>query len=93
MGAVLEVQDSRLIDRFGGCAVRRREVLDIDATNPSAMILGDLGWEPDADGLTITIPAAKGRRHPTPTAARAPLGLPMSRVQPGSNESDGPSGS
>lgn len=51
------------------------------------------GWEPDADGLTITIPAAKGRRHPTPTAARAPLGLPMSRVQPGSNESDGPSGS
>jgi SAM-dependent methyltransferase len=41
-GAVLEVQDSRLIDRFGGGAVRRREVLDIDATNPSATILGDL---------------------------------------------------
>lgn len=41
-GAVLEVQDSRLTDRFGDEAVTAREVLDIDVANTLATIVGDL---------------------------------------------------
>lgn len=42
MGAVLEVQDSRQTDRYGGSAVTRREVLDIEPDNDLATIRGDL---------------------------------------------------
>lgn len=40
-GAVLEVRSSDYTDRFGH-EVRRREVLDIDATNPAATVVADL---------------------------------------------------
>ena len=41
-GAVLEVKDSAYTDRFGGQAVTGRDVLDIDAANDLATIVGDL---------------------------------------------------
>ncbi|MGB5055379.1 MAG: methyltransferase domain-containing protein [Nitrospirales bacterium] len=40
-GYVLEVKDSRYIDRYG-TAVARREILDIDPANPRASIIADL---------------------------------------------------
>jgi hypothetical protein len=40
-GRVVELQDSQYTDRFGS-AVDRREVLDIDPTNPLATIITDL---------------------------------------------------
>ena len=40
-GRVLEVRDSGYTDRFGS-AVERRDVLDVDPTNPRATIVADL---------------------------------------------------
>jgi len=40
-GRVLEVKDSGYTDQFG-TAVQRRDVLDIDASNPAATIIADL---------------------------------------------------
>jgi SAM-dependent methyltransferase len=50
-GAVLEMADSRYTDRFGD-AVSVSDVLDIDAQNPRATVVGDLG-RPD------TLPAGR----------------------------------
>lgn len=46
-GSALEVQDSRYTDRFDS-GVERKEVLDIDASNPRATIIADLAA---ADGV------------------------------------------
>ncbi|HSF41197.1 MAG TPA: methyltransferase domain-containing protein [Thermoanaerobaculia bacterium] len=46
-GRVLEVQDSGYTDRFG-TGVLRRDVLDVDASNPRATIVADLAA---ADGI------------------------------------------
>jgi SAM-dependent methyltransferase len=45
-GDVLEIKDSAYTDRFG-TAVLRRDVLDIDPTNPHATIVADLSAAPD----------------------------------------------
>ncbi|HYM22732.1 MAG TPA: trifunctional glycosyltransferase/class I SAM-dependent methyltransferase/polysaccharide deacetylase [Vicinamibacterales bacterium] len=41
-GRVLEVRDSVYTQRFGGSAVDRRDVVDIDSTNTTATIVADL---------------------------------------------------
>jgi peptidoglycan/xylan/chitin deacetylase (PgdA/CDA1 family)/GT2 family glycosyltransferase len=41
-GTVLEIQDSAYTVHFGGAAVTRPEVLDVDAGNPRATIVADL---------------------------------------------------
>lgn len=46
-GSVLEVADSTLTNRFGGDAVRERDVVDINAANPHATVIADLA-EPDS---------------------------------------------
>jgi SAM-dependent methyltransferase len=42
-GSVLEVADSRLAEGFGKERVRERHVLDVDASNPNATLVADLG--------------------------------------------------
>lgn len=41
-GHVLEVKDSGYTDWFGGAQVAKRDVVDIDASNPAATIVADL---------------------------------------------------
>lgn len=41
-GRCLEVKDDRLTTRFGGDRVTSRDVLDLDAGNPRATVVGDL---------------------------------------------------
>ena len=41
-GNCLEIKDTRYIDQFGNGDVVNAEVLDIDRTNPSATMFGDL---------------------------------------------------
>lgn len=41
-GDVLEVQEDDYSRRFGGAKVKRQDILNIDATNPAATIIGDL---------------------------------------------------
>lgn len=43
VGRVLEVRDTRYTEAFGGGRVTSSDVLDIDATNPEATIVADLG--------------------------------------------------
>ena len=50
-GRVLEIKESAYTDRFG-TAVERRDVMDIDPTNPRATICADLGA---ADGVASAI--------------------------------------
>jgi SAM-dependent methyltransferase len=49
-GRVLEIKNSAYTERFG-CGVTRRDVLDIDAANPRATIVADLGA---ADGIATS---------------------------------------
>jgi hypothetical protein len=41
-GAVLEVQESDLTERWGGGAIERIDVVDVEASNPRATLLADL---------------------------------------------------
>jgi peptidoglycan/xylan/chitin deacetylase (PgdA/CDA1 family) len=41
-GAVLEVQEPGLTERFGGGAIERIDVVDVEASNPRATLLADL---------------------------------------------------
>lgn len=41
-GRVLEVQEDDYSRRFGGSRITRQDILNIDASNPSATIIGDL---------------------------------------------------
>lgn len=42
-GRCLEVRDTDYLTRFGGSAVDRADVLDVDAANPKATVVADLG--------------------------------------------------
>lgn len=51
-GRVLELVDDHYSKRFGGSAITRQDILDLDARNPRATIIGDL----TSDG---TLPTAE----------------------------------